>query len=239
VKFGTVSAQTLANIMWNQHYPSDEALLADVADAMNAELRDLAAAGCPLIQLEEPWIHFLALRPEGTPARLQAMVDAFNREVRGVEAEVWVHTCWGNPNQQRHFWEPPSYERSLDHLFQLDADVITLECASSGGRDLPLLRRTPKTKKIAIGAVSHTNTVVEPATVVADLIRRALEHVPAERLIVSTDCGFGREGLNRRIAFYKTVALVQGTNLVRRELGLPEAEIRAADPRYSLTPVPD
>jgi 5-methyltetrahydropteroyltriglutamate--homocysteine methyltransferase len=57
-----------------------------------------------------------------------------------------------------------------------------------------------------------------------------LEHIPVERLIISTDCGFGREGLSRRIAFFKCVALVQGTNIVRRELGLPEAYIRAADP---------
>ena len=45
----------------------------------------------------------------------------------------------------------------------------------------------------------------------------------------------GREGMSRKHAFFKMVALVQGTNLVRRELGLPEAECRAADPRYSLT----
>ena len=52
-----------------------------------------------------------------------------------------------------------------------------------------------------------------------------------ERLVITTDCGFGREGLSRRIAYYKCVALVEGTNIVRRELGLPEARVRAADPR--------
>jgi len=49
--------------------------------------------------------------------------------------------------------------------------------------------------------------------------------------VITTDCGFGREGLSRRIAYYKCVALVEGTNIVRRELGLPEARVRAADPR--------
>ena len=66
---------------------------------------------------------------------------------------------------------------------------------------------------------------------VAALIRKALEFIPKEKLIISTDCGFGREGLSRRIAFYKCVALVEGTNIVRRELGLPEARVRAADPK--------
>ena len=42
---------------------------------------------------------------------------------------------------------------------------------------------------------------------------------------------FGREGLSRRIAFYKCVALVEGTNIARRELGLPEAGVRVADPK--------
>ena len=79
--------------------------------------------------------------------------------------------------------------------------------------------------------VSHTNTVVEPPEVVAELIRKALRHIPLERLMVTSDCGFGREGISRRIAFYKCVALVEGTNLVRRELGLPEAKILASDPQ--------
>ena len=63
------------------------------------------------------------------------------------------------------------------------------------------------------------------------VIRKALECIPPERLGVTTDCGFGREGLSRRIAYSKCVALVEGTNIVRRELGLPEARVRASDPQ--------
>jgi hypothetical protein len=51
--------------------------------------------------------------------------------------------------------------------------------------------------------------------------------------LLRTDCGFGREGLARRIAFYKCVAITLGANLVRRELKLPEAPIPAADPRFT------
>ena len=61
-----------------------------------------------------------------------------------------------------------------------------------------------------------------------------MKYVPPERLIISSDCGMGREGMSRRHATYKMVAMVQGANLVRKELGLPEAECLAADPRYSL-----
>ena len=65
-------------------------------------------------------------------------------------------------------------------------------------------------------------------------IRAALKHIPPERLVISTDCGMGREGMSRRHAFYKTVSLVLGTNMVRKELGFPQAECLAADERYSL-----
>ena len=67
-------------------------------------------------------------------------------------------------------------------------------------------------------------------------IREALKHIPAERLVISSDCGMGREGMSRRHALYKMAALVQGTNVVRKELGAPEAECRIADPRFSLVP---
>jgi 5-methyltetrahydropteroyltriglutamate--homocysteine methyltransferase len=150
-----------------------------------------------------------------------------------VDTEVWLHTCWGNPNQQPLHWERPSYERSLPWLLATNADVLTLECASTNGRDLPLLKHHRTDKKIAIGVVNHSTAAVEPPEFVAGLIRRALEYVPAERLILSTDCGFGREGLSRRIAFYKCVAINLGANLVRRELKLPEVEIPAADPRWT------
>ncbi|MGH7113564.1 MAG: hypothetical protein ACREE9_03620, partial [Stellaceae bacterium] len=224
-------APALASMLWNQHYPNDRAMVLDLCDIINAELHELAAAGCPVIQVEEPRHHGLTTRPDCTVAELEFQTQAFNRQLAGVEAEIWAHTCWGNPNQQRVYWEVPSYERALPHLLQLNADVITFECASSGGKDLPLFAKYQTEKKIGIGVVNHCSTIVEPPEHVAGLIRKALEYIPPERLVITTDCGFGREGLSRRIAYYKCVSLVQGTNIVRRELGLPEAHIRAADPK--------
>lgn len=236
VKFGTISAQCLVRMMWNEFYPSEREMILALSDIMNEELRELAQSGCRLIQMEEPRHHLASLAKSTTEADLEFFTEAFNREVKGVDAEIWVHTCWGNPAQQRLFSPVPSYERVLPYLFSLDADAITFECASSGGKDLPLIGKVASTKKVAIGVVNHTTTIVETPQEVAALIRKALEHIPAERLIISTDCGFGREGLSRRIAYFKCVALVQGTNIVRRDLGLPEVPIRAADPRFSFAP---
>ncbi|HVB15149.1 MAG TPA: cobalamin-independent methionine synthase II family protein [Stellaceae bacterium] len=231
VKFGAICAPALASMLWDEHYHDDKALIYDLCDIMNAEFKELAAAGCPVIQVEEPRQHGMTTMPDCKDSDLEWHTEAFNRQLKGVEAEIWVHTCWGNPNQQRIHWEVPSYERALPHLLQLDCDVITFECASNDGKDLPLFGKFKTDKKIGIGVVNHCITTVEPADYVAGLIRRALEHIPPERLVITTDCGFGREGLSRRIAYYKCVAMVEGTNIVRRELGLPEAHIRAADPR--------
>jgi len=233
VKFGAITAQSLAKMLVNRHYASDRDLILALADVFNAELKEVAAAGCRVIQVEEPQHHIAGANGTANDKDLEFFTEAVNREIAGVETEIWLHTCWGNPNQQPLHWERPSYERSLPYLLQTKADVLTLECASTNGRDLPLLGKFRTDKKIAIGVVNHSTAAVEPPEVVANLIRKALEYVPAERLILSSDCGFGREGLARRIAFYKAVAINLGANIVRRELKLPEVEIAAADPRWT------
>src|SRR5262249_33484962 len=135
------------------------------------------------------------------------------------------------PISHGFFWEFPDYKPPSPPLFHLACAVIPFECAWRAGRALPLFAKYKTDKKIGIGVVNHCITTVEPAEHVAALIRKALEYIPKEQLVITTDCGFGREGLSRRIAYYKCVSLVEATNNVRRELGLPEAHIRAADPK--------
>jgi 5-methyltetrahydropteroyltriglutamate--homocysteine methyltransferase len=89
--------------------------------------------------------------------------------------------------------------------------------------------------KVAIGVIDHHSLQVERVDAVADHIRLAMKQIPAERLVISSDCGMGREGMSRRHALYKMGALVQGTNVVRKELGAPVAECLLADPKYTLT----
>jgi 5-methyltetrahydropteroyltriglutamate--homocysteine methyltransferase len=232
IKFGAITAQSLAKMLVDRHYGSDRDVILALADIFNAELKAVAAAGCRVIQVEEPQ-HHIGGATGASDKDLEFYTEAVNREIAGVDTEIWLHTCWGNPNQQPLHWERPSYERSLPYLLATNADVLTLECASTNGRDLALLGKHRTEKKIAIGVVNHSTAAVEPPEVVAKLIRKALEYVPPERLILSTDCGFGREGLARRIAFYKSVAINLGANIVRRELKLPEVEIPAADPRFT------
>jgi len=94
-----------------------------------------------------------------------------------------------------------------------------------------------KDKKIALGVISHRTLQIERPEEVAELIRLALKHIEPERLILSSDCGFGRQAMSRMHAFYKMVALVRGTNIVRKELGLDEIYIPATDPALSMVPL--
>jgi len=86
--------------------------------------------------------------------------------------------------------------------------------------------------------VSHRQLQADRAEDVAAEIRSALRYIPAENLIVSSDCGFGRQGCNREIAFYKASAIAQGCNIVRNELGLPQSYVPAADPMHQIDVIP-
>jgi 5-methyltetrahydropteroyltriglutamate--homocysteine methyltransferase len=208
VKFGAVSAEIISFAVQDRHYKSVPDRMFAVAEALNQEYHELADAGCPVIQIEEPQIHLIAVRNiQDAVINPKLMVEVFNRTVKGLRAktEVWAHSCWGNP---------------------------------SGGIDLEAIGKIITEKKISIGVIDHHTLQVERPEEVANQIRAALKHIPAERLMVSSDCGMGREGMSRRHAFYKAVAIVLGTNIVRKELGAPQAKVLAADERYSLVVPP-
>jgi 5-methyltetrahydropteroyltriglutamate--homocysteine methyltransferase len=103
--------------------------------------------------------------------------------------------------------------------------------------DLEAIGKQITHMKVGIGVIDHHTLQVESPSEVADLTRLALKSIPPERLMLTSDCGMGREGMSRRHAFYKMASLVQGANIVRKELGLPEVPSLAADPRYSLISV--
>jgi 5-methyltetrahydropteroyltriglutamate--homocysteine methyltransferase len=236
VKFGTVTPELVAFAVQDGYYKTLPDRIMAMSDAFNAELHDLADAGCQVIQMEEPQIHLLAARgykdPVITP---EFMLKVFNNTVKGLRAktEVWCHTCWGNPSQQRMFAAVQSYKPALALLNQVDADVITFEMASSQCADLEDVGKHITGMKVGIGVIDHHTLQVESPEEVARIVRAALKVIPAERLVLSSDCGMGREGMSRRHAFYKMVALVQGVNVVKKELGLPVTESPAADPTFS------
>jgi 5-methyltetrahydropteroyltriglutamate--homocysteine methyltransferase len=238
VKFGTVTPELVAFAVQDFHYTDVRERIWAISDAFNEELHELADAGCPVIQMEEPQVHLLAARGVVDDVINPAfMLEVFNNTVKGLrdKTEVWCHTCWGNPSQQRMFADVQTYKPALEILNKVDADVITFESVSSHGMDLEAIGQHITDMKVTIGVIDHHSLQVERVDHVADHIRTAMQYIPAERLVISSDCGMGREGMSRRHALYKMGALVQGTNLVRKELGVPEAECLLADPKYTLT----
>ena len=177
VKFGTVTSELVAFAVQDDYYGDIPARIMAISEALNEELHDLADAGCPAIQMEEPQIHLAAARGLYTDVITpQFLLDVFNNTVKGLreKTEVWCHTCWGNPSQQRMFAQVQSYQPALEVLNQVDADVITFETCSTGGIDLEAIGREITEMKVGIGVIDHHTLQVESPEEVAELLRRAL-----------------------------------------------------------------
>ena len=237
VKFGTVAAQCMSTYLdvHTDKYDQDDKrqLITDMTRAMNQELRELAAAGCQVIQVEEPLVHYAAAHSPEDTDYIDFLVDNWNDGLEGLDdVEIWIHTCWGNPNMQRVV-KQSSYANSIEiYLERMKGDVWTIESKDSGHVDLELFApyKGRLQKKIAIGVVSHRTLQIESPDEVAADVRLAMQYIDPENLVLSSDCGFGRQGCNRAVAFYKASAIAQGANIVRRELGAPETYVPAADP---------
>ena len=210
---------------------------------MNLELRQLAAAGAKVIQIEEPTIHFTAcFHPEQTEL-LDFMVDAFNHEVDGLDdVELWIHTCWGNPNMQK-VYTGESYANSIDiYLNRLKGDVWTVEATENDLAEIDLFKPYAGSlkKKVAVGVVNHRTLQADMPPVVAGRVRRALEVIPADKLILSSataaSAGRGSTGPSRST---RRPAIAQARNIVLKELGLEERYVPAADPSLQTDVLPD
>ena len=238
VKFGTIGPELVAFAVQDRHYKSLKDRI--LADRPTHSTRNCTNSPTPAARSSSSrsrrFICWRCATSSDDVINPAFSVEVFNRTVKGLRAktEVWCHTCWGNPSQQRMFKEVQSYKAALEMLNKVDADVITFEFVSAGGTDLEAFGKIITDKKIAIGVIDHHSLQVERPEEIAEHIRRALKYIPAERLVLSSDCGMGREGMSRRHAYYKIVSLVLGTNIVRKELGLPQADCLAADGRYSL-----
>jgi 5-methyltetrahydropteroyltriglutamate--homocysteine methyltransferase len=192
----------------NHFYASDEALAMDIAKVMNLELKALAAAGADVIQIDEPYF-------SGFPEDVPWAVRVINELVAGVNTRLALHICYGNR------YGKPSWEGSYRYLFPaiLDAKVnqLNLEFARRGDEDLKLFTEFQPKFNLGFGVIDVKTQDLETPEQVADQIRVALNVLPAERLTIMPDCGCFH--LPRDVAFAKIHAMVEGTRIVRRELG--------------------
>jgi 5-methyltetrahydropteroyltriglutamate--homocysteine methyltransferase len=207
-KVSVTGPLSLVKRIRNEYYPSEEALALDIARVMSVELRELVRAGATDIQVDEPYY-------SGFPEDLPWAVRALNALVEGVSARLSLHVCYGNR------YGKPSWEGSYRYLFPaiLEAriDQLTLEFARRGEDDVRLFKDFDPQFTLGLGVVDVKSHDIETPAVVAERIRAALDLVPAKSLAINPDCGLMH--LPRDAAFAKLGAMVNGTRLVRAELG--------------------
>jgi 5-methyltetrahydropteroyltriglutamate--homocysteine methyltransferase len=188
---------TMTQQAQNDHYADDRELAHAYAEAVNEELRDLKAAGADIVQIDEP---YLQARPEA--ARAYA-VEAIGRALDGIDGDTVLHTCFG---YAAIVHDRPSGYPFLAELNDCAATHISLEAAQPN-LDPQVLHALPD-KTIVLGVLDLGSPDAETAEEVSERIRRALEVVPPERLVVAPDCGM--KYLPRELAFRKLEAMVAG-----------------------------
>lgn len=191
------------------YYNDEVALAMDYAKAVNAEIRDLFLAGADVVCLDEP---YMQARPEKAQ---RYAVSAINEALDGIEGTTALHMCFGYAaiHALRGLEKPNSYS-FLAELNESNVDQVSIEAAEPD-IDLEVLSALPD-KIIVLGVIDNGNPNVESPELVARRIESALTYVSPERLIVSPDCGM--KYLDRRVAFSKLCALVEGAELVRKAL---------------------
>jgi len=196
---------TMSKQAQDDFYRDAQAAALDFAAAVNAEIRDLFAAGADIVQLDEPW-----MQQHPDDARRYGLA-ALNRALDGVTGTVAVHLCFGYAVLVHQ--KPAGYS-FLPELENSKAAQISIEAAQPR-LDLKILQSLP-TKTIVLGVNDLADENAETPEIVAARIRAALDYVPAERLAVAPDCGM--KYLPRPVAFAKMKVLADGAAMVRREL---------------------
>jgi 5-methyltetrahydropteroyltriglutamate--homocysteine methyltransferase len=196
---------TMGKQAQDDYYKDEEAVALAYAAAVNAEIKDLFAAGADVVQIDEPWMQ---QHPE--KAR-QYGLKALDRALDGVSGTVAVHLCFGYAAVVH---DKPSGYSFLPELEGSKARQISIEAAQPK-LDLKVLKELP-TKTIILGVIDLADMTVETPDIVAARIRAALAQLPAERLVVAPDCGM--KYLPRATAFGKMKAMAEGAAIVRREI---------------------
>ncbi len=224
IKFSFTGPFSLSRRVRNTAYADPADLVRALARWLNAEAHALVAAGADLLQIDEP---FLA----GYPEAVQLAVEAVNIVTEGVDATWALHVCYGN-RYARPLWEG-HYDFLFPAVLAARIDQLVLEFARKGQGDLRLFSQHAWDRQVGLGVIDVKSADVEPADLVASRIRRALEFVPAERLVINPDCGLRH--LPADAARAKLRAMVAGAAQVRKEQRSGQHPERGASTNGSAT----
>ncbi len=197
---------TMSQQAQNDFYPSPEEAAMDYALAVNAEIRDLFAAGADVVQVDEP---YMQARPD--KARAYGL-KALNRALEGIEGDTALHICFG---YAAIIHERPSGYSFLPELAGSPIRQISIETAQSK-LDCSVLKSLPG-KKILLGCVDLSDMAIETPETIVGRVKRALPFVAKEEVILAPDCGM--KYLPREVADGKLKAMVEAARRLRQDHG--------------------
>jgi len=195
---------TMAQQAQNDYYPSIEAAAMDYAVAVNEEIRDLFAAGADVVQIDEPY-----MQSQPDKAR-EYGVRALNKALENIKGETAVHICFGYAAYLKN--KPAGYS-FLPEFAGCSCKQISIETAEPK-LDCSVLAKLPG-KKIMVGCIDLSDEKVEPPQVIVARIKRALEFMAPENVILAPDCGM--KFLPRESAFGKLQSMVEAAKILRAE----------------------
>jgi 5-methyltetrahydropteroyltriglutamate--homocysteine methyltransferase len=206
VKITVPGPFTMLQQAQNDYYKSEEDAAMDYAEAVNAEIRDLFAAGADVVQIDEP---YMQARPE--KAR-QYGLAALNRALEGITGTTAVHICFG---YAAIIHARPSGYSFLPELAQCSCKQVSIETAQSH-LDCSALQALDG-KRVMVGCIDLSDPAVETVDTIVQRIERALPYVKAENVILAPDCGM--KYLPRETAVGKLRAMVRAAKVLRARHG--------------------
>ena len=219
----------VASFLANKYYPSYEAYVEALAAAMREEYRAIVAAGfllqidCPDLAMSRHTL-FQDLTEAEFLKRIEFHVEALNLALETIPAEsVRYHICWGNYEGPHH--HDIDLRKIIDVALKVKAQGILLEAANPRhAHEWSIWRERvlPDDKILLPGVIDTSTNYVEHPDLVAERIVRFAEVVGRERIIASTDCGFGTSAgfgkLDPDISFLKLATLAEGATKASKQL---------------------
>ena len=223
------SAGIVTSFFDNRHYPSREAYIYAVADALKEEYRAITDAGF-LLQIDAPdlglcrHLDFADQSLEEFQAFVTQCIEALNHALAGIPPDrVRLHVCWGN-SESPHVFDVPLRD-ILPILLRANVGALSVEAANPRhGHEWKVFRdvKLPDGMILIPGVIDTTTNFVEHPELVAERIVRYAELVGRENVIAGTDCGFGtaagRVRVEPTVSWAKLGALVDGARLASQEL---------------------
>jgi len=210
-----------ANLAWHvyfKHYKSPKELSFALAPIFNKEMKDLVAAGATYLQFEDlgPWLPLFTNNKDD----YKWIRESVEMCCDGVKAKIGWHFCfgnaWGNDILSANY--PQGYQTVLPHFFgTAGISEFVLDYANRDMDGIDFMKNLPKDTSLQVGVLDIRTNAIETPEAIAKRIRKVLQHVPAEKVTLSTDCGM--KPLARMVAKMKLKALTDGAAIVRKEIG--------------------